>query len=137
MSKKQPAAKRTPSKPSAACCTLQTQLSPQLFKSLGDPNRIRLVLQLAACRHPCTVGELAECLTVDPSVVSRHLAFLRDAGVLQSNKAGKQVFYSLRYAEMVATLRSIADAIEVCCPGTTCCIPTRTKSKPLSPRSRS
>jgi len=104
-----------------ACCTLESILSPRLFKALADANRVRLVLQLAACGRSCTVGELAECLTVDVSVVSRHLALLREAGVLQSTKEGKQVRYSLRYGEVAMTLRQIASAIDACCPKGTCC----------------
>ncbi len=93
-------------------------LEPRFFKALGDPNRIALLSRLAKCRRPCGVSELVGCCGVDISVVSRHLALLRDAGILQAEKRGKEVYYSVRCEEVVSTLRRIADAIEACCPGT-------------------
>jgi len=60
---------------------------------------------------------MAECCPVNVSVVSRHLALLRDAGILAAERRGKEVYYSVRYPQLVATLRAIANAIEACCPG--------------------
>jgi ArsR family transcriptional regulator len=62
------------------------------------------------------VTQAAECCSVDLSVVSRHLAILRDAGVLSVRKQGRQIFYDVRYAELARTLRGLAEAIEACCP---------------------
>jgi DNA-binding transcriptional ArsR family regulator len=95
---------------------LEELLSHQLFKALADPNRIRLLLLLAERCRTCSVGELAGCLTVDVSVVSRHLAMLRAAGVLKANKQGKEVHYALQYDHLAETLRGIGDAIVACAP---------------------
>ena len=94
-------------------------LEPRFFKALCDPNRIALLARLSKCRRPCSVGELTGCCGVDVSVVSRHLAMLRDAGILAAEKRGKEVYYTVRCQEMASTLRSIADCIEACCPETT------------------
>jgi ArsR family transcriptional regulator len=96
--------------------SLEELLSHQLFKALGDPNRIRLILALVERCRTCPVGELAECMTVDVSVVSRHLALLRAAGVLKAEKRGKQVLYTIQFDHLAETLRGIADAIEACNP---------------------
>lgn len=101
---------------SGGCCTGITELlEPRFFKALCDPSRIALLIRLAQCCKPCTVSEMAKCCPTDLSVVSRHLAMLRDAGILNAQKRGKEVFYSVRYAELVATLRAMADAIDLCC----------------------
>ncbi len=100
------------------CCQrLDRSVSPAFFRALCDENRLRLLVQLAGCRTPCTVSQIAECCPVDLSVVSRHLAVLRDAGLLEARKRGKEVYYRVRYREVIATLRSVADAIEGCCGG--------------------
>lgn len=91
-------------------------MEPRFFKALCDPNRIALLVRLSKCCGPCSVSELSACCPTDMSVVSRHLAILRDAGILDCQKRGKEVCYTVRYSELVSTLRSIADAIEVCCP---------------------
>jgi len=64
------------------------------------------------------------------SVVSRHLATLREAGVLASTRRGKEIFYEVRAPELVRTLRAIADAVEGCCG----CAPVRAVRVPPARR---
>jgi DNA-binding transcriptional ArsR family regulator len=78
---------------------------------------VALLVRLAQCGGPRSVSQVAGCCPVDFSVVSRHLAVLREAGILESEKRGKEVYYSVRYPQIVGTLRALADAIEECCPG--------------------
>ena len=87
-------------------------LSHQLFRALGDPSRVRLLDLLAERCRACSVSELAECLDVDLSVVSRHLALLRAAGVLRAAKAGRNVLYEVQFDALAETLRGIADTLE-------------------------
>ncbi|MBI3448922.1 MAG: winged helix-turn-helix transcriptional regulator [Acidobacteria bacterium] len=113
----------------AGAADLIGKIPPRLFKALCDPNRIALLGRLAECRRPCGVTELSGCCAVDLSVVSRHLATLRDAGILTSSRRGKEIYYEVRAAELVGTLRAIADAIEGCC-GCGPCAPAPRTSKP-------
>ena len=104
------------------CCRrLAKTITPGFFRALSDPTRLALLVQLSGCRRPCTVSELAECCPVDLSVVSRHLAILRDAGLLEANRKGKQVHYAVRYEDVTQTLRAVADAIDRCCAEGSCC----------------
>ena len=104
-------------KATGSCCNdLEPLLSPELFKALGDTTRITLLAELARASGPRTVSEIAPCCTVDLSVVSRHLAILRSAGILEAEKRGRQVFYQIRFGALSRLLRSIADAIDACCP---------------------
>lgn len=112
------------------CCDMGSLLEPRFFRALCDPSRIALLARLAKCCRPCGVSELAECCTTDFSVVSRHLATLRDAGILSCEKRGKEVFYSVRYDELVKTLRSLADGFEACCVGTPDGQPSTETSEP-------
>ncbi len=84
--------------------------------ALGDANRVAILADLAAGGAPRTVSEIAKRLPVDLSVVSRHLAMLREAGVLAAERRGKEVYYTVRYEGLAGTLRAIADAIDACCP---------------------
>ena len=73
----------------AACCAgLEGLIDPDLFRALGDPNRVALLVRLGQSSRPTTVTEAAECCPVDLSVVSRHLAVLREAGVVRAAKRG-------------------------------------------------
>lgn len=116
VSPKQAAARKSP---------LDALLDPELFKALCDPTRVSLLACLAKCGRECTVSEVAECCRVDLSVVSRHLSQLADAGVLESSKQGRTVFYRVKFADISGKLRALADAFDSCCPegscGTGCC----------------
>lgn len=95
---------------------LGAYLPQRLFKALSDPKRLSIFVRLAEKRVPCTVGEIAEGTNVDLSVVSRHLAILREAGIIECVKQGKEVRCCVRAATLSHVLRTIADAIDKCCP---------------------
>lgn len=116
----------TPKQAAACCGPVDDLLDPELFRSLSDPTRVSLISCIAKCSRGCSVGEVAECCSVDISVVSRHLALLARAGVLEAKKEGRTVFYRVRYSEVCRSLRALADALEDCCPekgagGGECC----------------
>jgi ArsR family transcriptional regulator len=115
--------KRPPKGPAQAAKTerpIDGLLDAEVFKALSDPTRLRLLACLAKCGRACSVGELAQCTSVDLSVVSRHLAALADAGVLESTKTGRTVSYRVRFAAVADMFRSLADALSDCCPGGCC-----------------
>jgi ArsR family transcriptional regulator len=95
-------------------------LDPALFKVLGDPTRVRLLACIAKCGRACSVGEVAECCSVDLSVVSRHLQALARAGLVEPSRSGRTVSYAVRYAEVAAKFRALADAIQECAPALAC-----------------
>lgn len=66
----------------------------QVLKAMGHPSRLA-ILEAVATGEKC-VGELQALIGSDFSTVSRHLAVLKNAGILDDHKRGAQVFYSLR-----------------------------------------
>ncbi len=100
-----------------ACCGgIEAFLEPKLFKALCDPTRVAVLSRLTELAKESTVTQVAACCTVDLSVVSRHLSVLREAGIVESEKRGKQVYYRVRYQDLSTSLRKLADAIDACCP---------------------
>ena len=97
------------------CPEIGEALRTPLFKALCDPSRIGLLVRVATVCEPQTVSQIAGCCPSDISVVSRHLAMLRDAGILDAERRGKEVYYTVRFSDVVGTLRTIADALEACC----------------------
>lgn len=107
---------------SKRCCKrLDTTMSAAFFAALSDPTRLAILVRLSGFARPATVSEISCCYPIDMSVVSRHLTALKAAGILESEKRGKQVYYSVRYDTFTETLRSVADAVENCCPDGRCC----------------
>lgn len=106
----------SPKQAYTCCGPIDDLLDPELFKALCDPTRAKLLGCLTKCGRACTVTEVAECCSVDFSVVSRHLQLLERAGILESAKEGRTVSYVVKYGHLCQTLRGLAEAIEGCCP---------------------
>ena len=66
----------------------------RIVKALAHPTRLFLVDELT--RGERCVCELAQRVGADISTVSKHLAVLRAAGVVEDEKRGSQVYYRLR-----------------------------------------
>ncbi|TCD02060.1 ArsR family transcriptional regulator [Erythrobacteraceae bacterium CFH 75059] len=69
-----------------------TQLA-ELFRLLGEPNRLRLVT--ACLDGPRSVGELTALAGISQSLVSQHLRLLRAGRLLRQHRAGRRVYYDL------------------------------------------
>jgi ArsR family transcriptional regulator len=65
--------------------------TPRLFAALADPTRLRL-LNLMAGREVC-VCYFVEILRQPQPKISRHLAYLRRAGVVEARREGKWKHY--------------------------------------------
>lgn len=94
-------------------------LAPQL-KALGDPNRLHLVLLLAD--GPATVRELTDASGMGQTLVSHHLAPLREAGLVTVTPRGRSNVYALcceALAGPVKTLATLAaltpEGADACC----------------------
>ena len=100
--------------PEACRTALAEHLRPELFRALCDPSRIAVLGRLATASRPLTVTEISGCCGVHISGVSRHLATLRDAGVIKAAKHGREVRYEIDCERLTTTLRGLADALEDC-----------------------
>ncbi len=87
----------------------------ELFKALADPTRLAVVVRLACSNGPMTVTEVAGCCGVHLSGVSRHLAALKTAGLVDVERKGREARYQLRRNDLCHKLRGFADALEGCC----------------------
>jgi DNA-binding transcriptional ArsR family regulator len=65
----------------------------ELFSALGSDTRVRILHELGE-RALC-VGALAMRLDMTQSAISQHLTILRNAGLVESDKRGSFVHYSL------------------------------------------
>lgn len=83
-----------------------------LFKALGEFNRLSLVYKLCECQIPQNAMCLCSCCSVDASVVSRHLKVLAREGVVSFEKKGREKTYTLNRLYLANQLRELADLIE-------------------------
>lgn len=66
----------------------------RVIKALAHPSRLYIVDRLAE-REYC-VNELTSLIGSEMSTVSKHLSVLKNAGVVQDEKRGASIYYSLR-----------------------------------------
>jgi DNA-binding transcriptional ArsR family regulator len=64
----------------------------RIFTALGDEHRQRILLTFEPGER-LNVGQLVAVSTLSRSAVSHHLKILREAGVLESRKEGKEVYF--------------------------------------------
>lgn len=77
-----------------------TNVPDVLFKSLSDPTRRALFERL--CRGgEQTVGALTAGAGISQPAVSKHLAILKEAGLVRDRQAGRQTHYSARPGALV------------------------------------
>jgi DNA-binding transcriptional ArsR family regulator len=82
----------------------------RVLKALAHPTRLFIVEELAA-------GELCVCQIVRKSkagfsTVSKHLSILKEAGIVEDDKRGLQVFYHLRAPCVLRFMTCIEAVIE-------------------------
>ncbi|HEY5411169.1 MAG TPA: autorepressor SdpR family transcription factor [Caulobacteraceae bacterium] len=82
-----------------------------VFKALADPSR-RRILQLLHER-PMTAGELASHFPFAKPTMSAHFAILREADLVEANKAGSSVIYSLKLSVIEDALLGFAESLGV------------------------
>lgn len=72
--------------------------SLEILKALADRNRLRIVAALGRYDELCAC-QITELLQVTGATASRHLSVLQHAGVLDSRKEGRWIYYRLASPE--------------------------------------
>jgi ArsR family transcriptional regulator, cadmium/lead-responsive transcriptional repressor len=82
----------------------RVELAPAaaLFRSLGDPGRLAILRRLV--EQPARVADLVEALGLAQSTVSKHLACLRDCGLVVSEPVGRASVFRLSEPALIDVL---------------------------------
>jgi len=86
----------------------------ELFRTLGDPARVRIVNLLATSGEAVCACELYEPLALSQPTVSHHLKKLVEAGLLEREQRGRWAYFSLK-RDAVEKLAAVADLKGACC----------------------
>lgn len=103
----------------AATAGLDSKTIVQRFKALAEEKRLQLLGRL--CGDECCVCELVDELEAGQSLLSFHLKTLREAGLVEGQRRGRWVYYSLREGalsevrEFLERLESEARRRSSCC----------------------
>ena len=83
----------------------------KVFTALGDEHRQRILLTFEPGER-LNIGQIVEVSTLSRTTVSHHLKVLREAGVLESVKEGKEVYFWLDKDFLVNALQTVTGYIE-------------------------
>ncbi len=82
----------------------------KVFTALGDEHRQRILLTFDAGDR-LNVGQIVDVSTLSRSAVSHHLKILREAGVLQSVKEGKEVYFWIAKDVLSEALEAVLEHV--------------------------
>ena len=80
-----------------------------IFKAISDPTRRQVLALLRG--GPLSAGELADHFEVSKPTRSAHFSILRDAGLIDSSKQGKNVVYCLKLSVLEEALLGFAQLL--------------------------
>ena len=85
------------------CCELPVTVDLEwatrqadLLKALADPTRLTMVAALRSAAEPVCICDFTGALSLSQPTISHHMAKLREAGLIESEKRGIWVYYRLR-----------------------------------------
>lgn len=82
-----------------------------VFVALGDPQRQRLLLAFEPGER-LTSGQLSNASPLDRTTVSHHLQKMKHAGVIDSEKVGKEVYYWVNRDALTSALESVLNYVK-------------------------
>lgn len=82
----------------------------KVYTALGDEHRQRILLTFERGER-LNVGQIVAVSTLSRTAVSHHLRILREAGVLSSEKVGKEVYFWLNKEFLVESMETVVDYI--------------------------
>jgi ArsR family transcriptional regulator len=79
----------------------------KVFVALGDPHRQRILLMFEKGER-LNVSEIAAASALSRPAISYHLKVLREAGVLSSEKRGREVYFWVNRVRLESALSAVA-----------------------------
>lgn len=83
----------------------------RVFVAMGDEHRQRMLLMFEPGER-LNVGQVVAASPLSRSAVSHHLKILREAGVLESEKIGKEVWFWINKDFLLETLHNVTQYIQ-------------------------
>ena len=82
----------------------------KVYTALGDEHRQRILLTFERGER-LNIAQIVRVSTLGRTAVSHHLRVLREAGVLSSEKVGKEVYFWINKAFLVDAMETVVDYI--------------------------
>jgi ArsR family transcriptional regulator, lead/cadmium/zinc/bismuth-responsive transcriptional repressor len=84
-------------------------LVAELFGAFSDTSRVRILFALTT--REMKVGALAQVVKISESAVSHHMRSLRQMGLVTARREGKEVYYRIEDAHIIALFNQGVDHV--------------------------
>ncbi len=86
-----------------------------IFQLISDPTRLKILWLLCHCE--VCVNNIGIAVNMSSPAVSHHLRLLKQAGLIESRRFGKEIYYKLSSIPQAQLLhKSIDDIFDISCP---------------------
>lgn len=82
----------------------------EVLKALADPTRLQMVAILRDAKASVCICDLTATFDLSQPTISHHMARLRSAGLVESDKGGKWCYYRLR-TDLAAPVKRLIEAV--------------------------
>jgi len=89
----------------------QLQLSSEILRALAHPLRLK-ILEFIDQNDAINVNKIYNTLKLEQSITSQHLRILRLAGLVNTQREGKYIHYSLDYDKIDNAVKSVRSFLE-------------------------
>jgi len=81
----------------------------EIFEGLAYPVRLR-ILELLESGESYSVGEIIKVVKIEPSLLSHHLRKMKNIGIIESKRQGRNIYYRL----VIKEISKVFDCIYAC-----------------------
>ncbi|MBM4434217.1 MAG: helix-turn-helix transcriptional regulator [Chloroflexi bacterium] len=99
------------------CCTPQKLMRADrveqltdVLKALADPTRLQMVAILREAKESVCICDLTATFDLSQPTISHHMARLRAAGLVESDRDGRWCYYRLR-TDLAAPVKRLVEAV--------------------------
>lgn len=80
----------------------------------AEPTRLSILFLLGNRGRMC-VGDIAARFKASRPAISHHLKVLKTSDLVEAEREGQEIYYSVRIHRIVDTLRALATSLDECC----------------------
>ena len=109
--------KELPVRTRGVCCDVRVPVAPvrtaatvDVLKALADPTRLSMLAALKASADPVCICDLVGAFDLGQPTISHHMAILKNAGLVESEKRGIWVHYRLK-ENLAPRAQALVDAV--------------------------
>jgi len=89
----------------------QLQMSSEILRAVAHPLRMK-ILEFVDKNKTINVNKIYNTLKLEQSITSQHLRILRVAGIVDTNRDGKFIYYTINYPKLAQVVKGVNNFLE-------------------------